>query len=636
VNIFLSGQTVALTDADLLGVGGEGRVYRAGSLAVKIFHDATTLATKLPKLRAFPKSLPPNVIAPVAIADDVKTGKPVGYAMPLVTGATDLLRLSQRRWRERVVSNRDVTLLFRHIHATLRSIQKEGVVVGDLNDANVVFGRCRGRRGVYHAGTSFALGRRGVYHAGTSLALGSTPTLPPLGSVARGPYFIDADSMQFGAFPCTVAHERFLDPRFYGRDLTHGGVFSPESDWYAFSVLLFECLLYVHPYGGQHASLPTLLRRAEARHSILQPDVKIPRAAAHYSVLPDDMLHWFAAVFDADRRDVFPERLLDAAWTRCACGTEHARLRCPSCAMRAAAVPAAIHARGCRVVSVFRTRGRIVAARMQGGLRWAALDEYGVIRREDGARVAEGPLEAGDRVEIAGPSTFLARGDRLAHVLRERVRSEQSIATFANEAAFAAGTGGCVAISGDWLVDAETGARIGQVIGGQTWVRAGDRLGFGFYRAGRLTFHFVFTLGKAGIKHVALPPFDGRLVDASAAFDDTTALFSTAVEKDGKRVHAMHLVAEDGSVLATESGPPEKSRMIAQVGGKCVAHGSILCATDDGLLLVRADPKAGLFVEKRLFSETRSFVSGGDDLLAGPGGSVYLVDHREIRQLSLT
>src|SRR5262249_29804232 len=154
--------------------------------------------------------------------------------------------------------------------------------------------------------------------------------------------------------------ERFLDPRLYGVDLARAGGFSPESDWYAFAVMLFASLVYVHPYGGQHAKLPTLLRRAEARHSVLRADVRPPKAAAPRDSLPDAMLEWFRAVFERDERGPIPAPLLDVRWVRCACGLEHARPRCPQCAVaQPTRVPAA---RGrLRVATLLRTRGRVVA-----------------------------------------------------------------------------------------------------------------------------------------------------------------------------------------------------------------------------------------------------------------------------------
>ena len=185
-------------------------------------------------------------MSPSELATD-KAGRVVGYLMPLVAGAEDFGRLAQRKWRLGVLSNAQLTSLFLSLHGLVDQVHAAQVVIGDFNDGNVLF-------------------------------------------AGGQPYLIDADSMQFGGFPCPVGHERFLDPRLYGVDLSTAPKFSEGSDWYAYAVLLFQSLLSVHPFGGTHSKFATLLRRAEARHSVMQSDVLVPRLAVPPKVLPDDLL----------------------------------------------------------------------------------------------------------------------------------------------------------------------------------------------------------------------------------------------------------------------------------------------------------------------------------------------------------
>jgi hypothetical protein len=303
--VYLNGKRLRLEDRDLLGTGGEGSVFRAGDRAIKVFFEANDQRAR--KLAAFPAGLPARVVGPLALCADAK-GNTVGYAMRALDGAVDLHRLGQRKWRQGAMTANEVLALFRELLATVGALHARGVVVGDLNDGNVV--------------------------------------LTPAPTGGWEPWFIDADSMQFADFPCTVAHERFLDPRLYGVDLAHARrALSPESDAYALAVLLFSSLLFVHPYGGAHASYPTLLRRAEARHSVLRGDVKLPHAALRPEVLSDDALAWFADVFDRDARALLPPFLLEPRFVTCRCGAEHARRACPMCTV-AVAVPAAVRTFG--------------------------------------------------------------------------------------------------------------------------------------------------------------------------------------------------------------------------------------------------------------------------------------------------
>ncbi len=170
--VFMGGKRLRLEDGDLLGVGGEGRVFRVGDRAIKVFFTMTPERKK--KLAAFPASMPARVIRPLDLCTDAK-GELVGYAMRVLDGAVDAHRLAQRKWRESNVRAPEVLEMFRTIASTIAELHELGVVVGDLNDGNVVL-------------------------------------TPPQPSAPWQPWFIDADSMQWRGHPCTVAHERFPRP----------------------------------------------------------------------------------------------------------------------------------------------------------------------------------------------------------------------------------------------------------------------------------------------------------------------------------------------------------------------------------------------------------------------------------------
>jgi hypothetical protein len=335
------------------------------------------------------------------------------------------------------------------------------------------------------------------------------------------------------------------------------------------------------------------------------------------------MLHAFLAVFDRGSRGVFPERLLEARWTACSCGVEHARATCPECAAKVA-IPAARAMGRCRATRVFATRGRVLAAAWRGKLEYA-YEENGALHREDGARL---PFTVGPsaRVAVLGGVTWLFDEGRAAKIVHGAVTERH------DADAFDADLSGAYVAHGGWLSDAESGARLGQVIGRATWLRAGPRFAIGFYRAGKVTLGFVVRPGR-GMKSVPLPPVVGKLVDAAATFDGDHALMTIATEHDGRRTHAAHLVSSDGAVLASASGPPESRPVLGF--GACMAHGAILLPTDDGLVLARADLSSAALREDKSFPETRDFVASGADLLAGPHGSVYLVHTGEVVHLSL-
>ena len=585
--VWLGAERLRLDDRMLIGEGGEGRVYRHGSdVAVKVF--AQPSAARAAKLHAFAGlALPPEVVAPRALAKNDR-GDVVGYAMRLLDGATDLQRLGQRKWRAGRASNADVLRVLGDLAAAVARLHAENVIVGDLNDGNVVV-------------TTGAL----------------------------TPWLIDADSMQLPGHPCVVAHERFLDPRFYGRDLARGGVFTRETDWYALAVMAFSSLLYIHPYGGAHAAQPTLLRRAEARISALRSDVKLPAFAAKPEILADDALAWFSRVFEHDAREPLPSAILDARFTTCSCGAEHARSRCPSCTLRANVTPVVRSCGKLRATRVFyKAHARVVTATYDGTLRWIA-DQDDALRREDETVVSTS--RAVDRVRIDGHRTWIVANGTLRAVVAGRTVEELPIDHVHGEPAADVGPAGPVLVQGDSLVRAESATRVGQVLAGQTHVRVGSTLGFAFYRAGDLTVAFVFDPSRGPLRQIeGFPSLTGKLQGWSAVFGAEHVLVTFALERAGTLTHRALLIDAKGRIAGTDDEllPPS-------LAGRAVGPGgTVLAATDDGLVLLRAD--GGDLVSARLFPEAKGFVSPDDDLLVGSGGSLYAVAHDEITHLCFT
>jgi hypothetical protein len=281
---------------------------------------------------------------------------------------------------------------------------------------------------------------------------------------------------------------------------------------------------------------------------------------------------------------------------------------------------------------VFTTTGRILATSFQGGLKWV-YEQDGVVRREDGTRVMEQALMPGMRFAIQGLSTWVGLGDALVRVHAESIAERTATGRMGNEPVFDANAFGCWRLENEWLMNAGEGTRAGKVLPGQTFFRCGDRLGFGFWRAGLHVHHFLFRCDRPGFVDVTLPRLDGRLVDVAIAFDDRHVLFMRSAEKNGVLTNTMDLIGEDGRVIASASGDPDAVRMLADLDGKALSGGRVVCSTDQGLMSLKVD--AGLLVEGTVFGDTEPFVNQGDSIIPGPGGSVYVVTTKEITQLTL-
>lgn len=608
---WLEGKRLRVPASRLLGKGGEAEVFdlRDGR-ALKLFKPADhpdlagdpaqqaaareRLALHQRKLPAFPAGLPPSVVVPAALArSGPGTAAIAGYAMRLVQGAEPLLRWSEPSFRRAGASAAQVQAIFRALHATLEGLHARGVVVGDFNDLNVL-------------------------------------VLP----ATAEPLLIDADSFQFGGFPCPVFTERFLDPRLVAEGQgpwVPSRPFDPSSDWFAYAALLVQSLLLVGPWGGVHRppdparAIPPG-RRALARHSIFRGEVQLPKVAAPPEALPDALLHELSLVFDRDERRPLPLGLLEAlTFARCpSCSLEHARASCPRCRPHAAApLQTVVAARGRATArTVLETRGELLAfAAGEGGARWL-VHERGAWRREDGVELLQGALDPSVRAALCGPWTALARGGHLALLKAGQPPRSRLVDVVDGEPVFGAnGRHLCWLQDGRVLcVDPSAPAPLrgldepdllGEVVPGRTRLFLGPRFGLALTRAGGLSLAASFVPGRRGLLEGPrpLPPLQGHLLGVRTAFSDTRVWLSLALRWQGRTRHRLLGLDPAGALVAEAEAGEGDGSWLGEGPELCAAGDLLFAATDAGLL--RLEARGGRLVEGTLFGDTAALLEGG-------------------------
>jgi hypothetical protein len=620
VNVFVAGRKVVVDPTRAVGKGGEADVYDVGGgRALKLFKgpDHPDLAgdpaqqeaarerleEHQEKLRRFPAGLPSRVVAPEALATSRDGRRILGYTMRLLDHADALVKYASREFRQGHVDGNQVLEVFRDLHATVTQIHRAGVVIGDFTDLNV-------------------------------LVQGASA------------HVIDADSFQFGPFPCRLFSQRFVDPLLCDPAADRPllvRAHNPDSDWYAYAVMLLTSLLYVDPYGGivlpQHTPRVPAAARPLHRLTVFHPDVRYPKPALPPDALPDDLLHHFHCVFERDRRGEFPRALLEQArWRRCpACGREHARAVCPSCRQAPpAAVREVTRVRGTVLATaVFGTPGTILAAAMEGADLRVLVHEEGRFKREDGTVVLEGSLPPRTRYRLGGRRTLVGRDGALAILGPGRPPERRLLDGRGNGPAFDANARHAYWVEGGRLLrDGSLGPeRIGDVLGAQTLVWAGPSFGFGFYRAGHLHVSFVFDAEKQGLNdRVAVPPLPGELVDAECAFTDERCWFLASLRHRGRTLNRCVVVRRDGTVEAETEAYEDEGTWLSSIHGKCATGTSLLSPADDGI--VRVESVGGNVVKTREFPDTEPFVEDDSRLLAGRDG-LYVVGRQQVLRLRI-
>lgn len=634
MDIYIAGKLHRVSPAKSIGKGGEADVYDLGNGQVaKLYKQPdhpdfegmpdqqkaaeNRIAQHQTKLRAFPRGLPSRVVAPVEVITNKAGTDVLGYTMPFLKGSKVLLQYTERSFRSAGVGNDVVTRIFRDLHGTVGGVHKAKVVIGDFNDLNILV-------------------------------------------KDEEAWVIDADSMQFGKWFCQVFTARFVDPLLCDPKGSSPNLVKPHneaSDWYAFNVMLFQCLLFVSPYGGVHKpknlskKIPHDARPLH-RITVFDPEVRYPKPATSPDVLPDDLLEHFHKVFQKDLRREFPATLLEMRWTTCSgCGLEFARRACPVCAKPApGAVKETTVIRGTVTsTSFFKTTGRILFATVQGGkLRWLWHENDEFRREVDGSTigrvVTKGVVDPLMRFRICGEHTLVGRGSKVVDLHPVRTQRElvvdeyQQIPMFdANEQArFWVHNGRLVRDARKATMGHDT-EEIGAVLEDQTMFWVGPTFGIGFYRAAKLCVAFTFRTDAPGLNDsVKIPPVRGQLIDATCCFGKDRAWLTTSAQEGGVIKNQMVCIKSTGEVLATAEATAGDGSWLGALRGKTAAGALLFAATDDGIVRLEVDASGlvGRIKVTREFPDTEPFVNAGCHLFVGPQG-LYVVSPREIKLLKI-
>ncbi len=619
MDIYLNQKRIKLNPKNAIGKGGEADIYDLkNGKVLKLFKQPdhpdyellpqeqlaarSRIATHQQKLPAFPSNLPVRVIKPETLATD-KQGVILGYTMPFLQNTLPLLKYSDRNFRNtNGISQQFVTDIFRDLRETVSKIHEVNVTVGDFNDLNLL-----------------------VYHNQVNL--------------------IDADSFQFGQFPCQVFTARFVDPLLCDRNANQpilSNPHNPDSDWYAFTVMLMQSLLYVDPYGGVYkpksqASMIPHSARPLHRITVFHPDVRYPKPAIPYKILSDDLLQHFHNCFEKDWRGDFPKPLLESMrWTKCnQCGIEHLRNTCPICTNLIAILPATsgIGAGGdgktCKAIHIFQTEGVILQVALQNNSLNYLYHVNHEFKREDNTVLLTGELNANIQFAIFGKSTIITKQGKTLTLTQGQ---PQAIATdYIRANSFSR----YWIDQGQLLRDGKLGNEyIGDILEGQTQFWVGEKFGFGFYRAGAISVAFTFDAKRAGIcDRVNIPPIQGELIEANCIFSDDLCWFFTATQEQGKIIHQVSILRESGELVATLAAPKGDLAWLTNIHGGSAIANWLFVPTDEGV--ARVEVNNGQIMTTKSFPETEPYVDSGCSLIVSLQG-IYVIQSQKILQLQLS
>ncbi len=625
MDVIIRGKKVRLNQSKMIGSGGEAEIFDIGGQEVaKIFKTSThpdfsldpnavkaaegRIAEHQKKLRAWPSRLPSEVIGLTGLVTDVGNKKIVGYTMRFLSNMEVLLKYGERKYRETYgVTGNQVVDIFRYLHVLVSGVHGAGVVIGDFNDLNV-------------------------------LVDSSMKT-----------YLVDADSMQFGGFMSRVFTARFVDPLLCDSKALSASLVkphNPSSDWYAYNVMLMQALLFVGPYGGVHAPSDVSKKlkewqRVQKRVTVFSPDVRYPKPAMHYSILPDIILDHFHGVFEKDGRSDFPLRLLsELRFTTCSvCKKVHARLSCPDCQVLSPSIVKEVITGSIEAMKILDTSGRIIYSTIQGGVPRYVYYENSAYYRDGSKKILDGKADPDIRFRIQGDSTILAKEGQV--IIMEKDGSQKRLITdlFRGKVTVVdANKDSVFAVQGDSLkrfnvADMDYADTLGSVLSGQTMIWVGDKLGFSFSRAGGITQAYVFhTDGKTLGSEVDIEKISGQALDATVVFARDYFWFLIATDENGQRLNKTYMFDKFGKLCGKAEASADDGSWLGSISGKCANGRQLFCPTDDGI--VRVEEVGGQLSVTKVFADTVRFVDSSSKLLFGQDG-IYVIASGRVWRLRM-
>lgn len=625
IRIWLEGAARDLEASSLIGEGGEAEIYKLDDRnVVKVFKQPShpqfqgdnaqaealrtsaklRLQDKNEKLKAFP-SLPPPAVSPTSLAfdsEDQQKRMIAGFCMPLIKDARPLRSYSDRAFKETSgIDNQQIVDLFIELHLALQDLHKNDVVIGDFNPLNILVANKR-------------------------------------------IHLIDADSWQFENFMCSTFCSSYVDPLICKPDSScpeMTGTHTKLTDWYAFSVLFWECLLHVHPYGGVYKPSNASLRCGPAerplrRISVLHPDVQYPKAALPFSNLPDPIIDFFCRLLVNDERREFPLNFLeqlkfknDKAYLVPQFSSATPPHIAPTAQFAAPSVvaagpladPATETPAGRRV---FQTSGVLLHVSQQKRKLRFVYFENGTFKRENGQTILTGQLDPNLRFAICGDQTIVSREENSFKLSDdappERLRADayragQPVIDCNDSSIFWCESGEIWKKSGT-----ANAISLGDVLTGQTQIRVGKELGFGFYNAGNYTRAFLFRLQDGVKTPVDAASITGNLLHFRCHFAKNFIWLLTCRKDAARIVNSCMLIDQSGRIVASQTADEGADYWLGSIDGICANDCSeepFLYAVQDNHFS-RIAPTRGTFTATNL--ATAAGVADTDRLLYSAEG----------------
>jgi hypothetical protein len=251
MEIYVNGNPVTLTQKDFVAKGGEGKVFKRGSTAYKVYDDLSKMIAPA-KIKELADCDHGSILRPKDLILNKKKQN-IGFTMDwLGDNLNPLCKLFTTPFRERNgIENDHVIQLVENIKTLISFVHSKKCLIVDGNELN------------YLVKNDFMT-----------------------------PYIIDVNSWQTPSYPATA-----IMPSI--RDWTTES-FSVLTDWFSFGIVTFQLFVGIHPFKGKHKSYRKndFINRIKDRVSVFNSNVSLPPSTRNFNIIPGAYKDWYYKIFE--------------------------------------------------------------------------------------------------------------------------------------------------------------------------------------------------------------------------------------------------------------------------------------------------------------------------------------------------
>lgn len=260
-----NGIEVNISEKDFIAGGGFGKVYKKSNTAYKIYDNPQDMLPigKIQELSCLDDN---DIIRPNDILYNKTKTNPIGYSMRFVKGSPICELFTSTYKKRNSIDNKMVLDLASKFYKKLDFVHSKDILVVDVNELNFL-----------------------------------------ISDNYKDIYFIDTDGYKTKSYNATGIMDSI-------RDRHCKNVFTKETDWFSWGILIIQLALGIHPYRGGHPDFDSvdaadrLNLRMIKNVSIFNKNSRLPRFCPEIKdTIPSGLRQWMEAVYENGKRIKPPE-----------------------------------------------------------------------------------------------------------------------------------------------------------------------------------------------------------------------------------------------------------------------------------------------------------------------------------------